>query len=201
MSEPQPPTFPARPINGGALEGALPKIGKWRAEPKYNGWRALVHIPTGAMWNRFGKRLSIESEFTLALAQLREKFSVVQWADCEALERRHRIARGTLVLLDLIIPGFSYEKRREVLQLRGIQFAAVEQALAPDSLYAPPAILASGNFGFNAEHMWQLCLDANAKFGCEFYEGIVMKRCDAVYPIQLRSHNIETATWMKHRFL
>jgi hypothetical protein len=195
-----PPTFPARPVNGGALERALPKIGKWRAEPKYNGWRALVHIPTGAMWNRFGQRLSIESEFASALAQLRKKFSVMQWADCEALERRHKIARGSLIVLDLIIPGFTYEKRREVLTC-GIRLTAIDQILASDSLCAPPSLLASDNFAFNAERMWQLCLDANTKFGCEFYEGIVMKRCDAVYPTQLRSPNIETPAWMKHRFL
>ncbi len=45
-----PPTFPARPIRGGKLELAPKKSGVWFAEPKYNGLRALVHTPTGAMW-------------------------------------------------------------------------------------------------------------------------------------------------------
>ncbi len=42
----QPVTYPARPINGGPLELAPPNPGRWCYEPKYNGWRALVHAPT-----------------------------------------------------------------------------------------------------------------------------------------------------------
>ena len=49
-----PITYPARPINGGPLEKARPKHGEWFYEPKYNGWRALVHVPTGTMFNRHG---------------------------------------------------------------------------------------------------------------------------------------------------
>ena len=33
----QPGTYPARPINGGPLELAPPKPGRWYYEPKYNG--------------------------------------------------------------------------------------------------------------------------------------------------------------------
>ena len=47
-------TFPARPIQGGRLDLAPPKRGLWFAEPKLNGWRALIHTPTGTMWNRHG---------------------------------------------------------------------------------------------------------------------------------------------------
>ena len=79
-----PPTFPARPIRGGKLELAPKKSGVWFAEPKYNGWRALVHTPTGAMWNRHGQRLTIEREFESALDQLRPLAeSGFVWADCE----------------------------------------------------------------------------------------------------------------------
>ena len=63
----RPPTYPARPINGGGLELAPPKPGQWRYEPKYNGWRALVHAPTGSMFNRYGQPLSIAAEFGRAL--------------------------------------------------------------------------------------------------------------------------------------
>ncbi len=60
---PRPITFPARPIQGGKLDKAPKKTGLWFAEPKFNGWRALVHCPSGTMWNRHGGRLSIEREF------------------------------------------------------------------------------------------------------------------------------------------
>jgi len=36
-------TYPARPVNGGPLERALPKSGTWLYEPEHNDWRALVH--------------------------------------------------------------------------------------------------------------------------------------------------------------
>ena len=67
----RPCTYPARPLNGGPLERALPKPGQWHYEPKYNGWRALVHAPSGTMFNRYGQRLTIQREFATALAALR----------------------------------------------------------------------------------------------------------------------------------
>jgi hypothetical protein len=103
---PKPPTYPARPIGGGRLELVPKKPGLWHAEPKYNGWRALVHCPTGTMWNRHGGRLTIAREFKNALDRLRALSNQgLEWADCEALERRHSIGRGTLVVLDRIICG------------------------------------------------------------------------------------------------
>ena len=34
---------------------------EWHArhEPKYNGWRALVHAPSRTMFNRYGERLTV----------------------------------------------------------------------------------------------------------------------------------------------
>ena len=63
-------TYPARPIQGGRLELAPPKRGLWYAEPKLNGWRALIHTPTGTMWNRHGAMLTIADCFRPALAAL-----------------------------------------------------------------------------------------------------------------------------------
>ena len=103
----RPCTYPARPLNGGPLERALPKYGQWHYEPKYNGWRALVHAPTGTMFNRHGQRLIIQREFATALAALRalrlsNGAGVVEWYDCEALERRHALGRGSLLVFDYI---------------------------------------------------------------------------------------------------
>ena len=38
-------TCPAQPIQGGRLELAPRKRGLWFAEPKLNGWHALIHTP------------------------------------------------------------------------------------------------------------------------------------------------------------
>ena len=111
----RPPTYPARPINGGPLEWAPPKPGVWCYEPKYNGWRALVHAPTGAMFNRRGQPLSIAAEFGRALKRLRGAALIadgiaLEWFDCEALDRRHGLGRGTLLVFDYIqAPGVAGE--------------------------------------------------------------------------------------------
>ena len=88
---------------GGRTELAPPKRGLWYAEPKLNGWRALIHTPTGTMWNRHGDLLTIAEFFRPALAALAKLADQrIVWADCEALERRHNLGRGTLVVLDFV---------------------------------------------------------------------------------------------------
>jgi hypothetical protein len=79
---------------------APPKRGQWYSEPKLNGWRAMIHTPTGTMWNRHGALLTIADCFRPAPASLAKLASRgLVWADCEALERRHNLGRGTLVVL------------------------------------------------------------------------------------------------------
>src|SRR5256885_7859769 len=86
MTAPSLLTYPARPIQGGRLELAPPKRGLGYAEPKLNGWRGLIHTPTGAMWNRHGALLTIAKCFRPALGALAKLASRgLVWADCEAL--------------------------------------------------------------------------------------------------------------------
>jgi len=189
----QSPTYPARPLNGGALECARPKRGDWRAELKWNGWRALVHRPSGAMFNRQLERLSIELEFHHALAALRSLSTLPDWIDCEALSRRHGIGKGTLILLD-IIDGerWPYVARRRVMQSAAIELKPGQRP-ASDALYIGPSYS-------DAELLWNEARDANSAFGCDFYEGIVCKRADAPYPVQRINASRETADWIKHRW-
>ena len=116
MTAPTLLTFPARPIQGGRLELAPPKRGLWFAEPKLNGWRALIHTPTGTMWNRHRSLLTIADCSRPALAALAKLGnSGLVWTDCEALERRHNLGRGTLVVLDVSLESRTptYEQRRD----------------------------------------------------------------------------------------
>ena len=132
------PSFPARPINGGELPLAHPKIGRWAIEPKYNGWRTLVNLPTGVMFNRHGKRLTIEKEFASAINVLRDALAyVTDWIDCEALERRHGIGRGTLMAFDFlplsdrsrcIDRSFTYLERRHHLSALPVLIADEQPA-------------------------------------------------------------------------
>jgi hypothetical protein len=121
-----PPWFAARPVNGGPLNLAQPKRGDWDYESKINGWRTWVHVPTGTMFNRHNQRLSIEGQFTTALRILREVFACFpatdgwnqrEWADCEGLERRHNLGKGSLIVLDIPNHPLPYTARNDFLQL------------------------------------------------------------------------------------
>jgi ATP-dependent DNA ligase len=199
---PTPPTYPARPIGGGRLEIAPRKSGHWHAEPKYNGWRALVHCPSGTMWNRHGARLTIAREFGSAVEQLRSLAPLgLEWADCEALERRHAIGRGTLVVLDWIIPDATYLERREFLaaNIETERLSLGEWSTFPsNALVLTPSLADEGD----AVHaLYNALKERNRALGSPFYEGVVMKRANSQYPIQLRSDSEEFRGWVKHRFL
>lgn len=194
---PNPPTFPARPVNGGPLPKARPKCGVWAVEPKVNGWRTLVHVPTGTMWNRHGIRLSIAREFKPAL-EILAKTLAFEWADCEALERRHRIGRGTLIVLDAIPDGANrtapYTDRRLCLEAVLDGFLRPD-CFATDSVYLIPSFPES-----HAAQLWGLLQQLNRDAKCDFYEGLVAKRTNAPYPTQSLSSTRETTDWVKHRW-
>ena len=110
----QPITYPVRPVNGGPLNKAPAKAGRWFYEPKYNGWRAMIHAPTGRMFNRHGRAFSIAQEFAKAVALLQQ--SPFVWFDCEALERRHAIGQSALRVFDYIsLEGEAYLHRKQSL--------------------------------------------------------------------------------------
>ena len=197
-------TFPARPIQGGRLELAPPKRGLWFAEPKLNGWRAMIHTPTGTMWNRHGALLTIAECFRPALANLRLLAGAgIVWADCETLERRHNLGRGTLLVLDLVPQSgaLSYLERRQLLESL-LESPAVFADGEPNAAHVPqnaailiPALLAATPDVALAFYRGLRAL------GCDFFEGVVMKRADSPYPVQLRSTTEEFRGWVKHRLL
>ncbi len=206
MTAPRLLTFPARPIQGGRLELAPPKRGPWYAEPKLNGWRALIHTPSGTMWNRHGTLLTIAECFQPALAALAELGdSGLIWADCEALERRHNLGRGTLVVLDGVPESGtpSYEQRRAILE----SLLPCDPVFAGDMSRAVPcgAVVLTQTIraDSHAEALtfYQRLRATNRLLGCDFFEGLVMKRADSAYPVQLRSAREECRGWVKHRFV
>lgn len=206
MTAPPLLTFPARPIQGGRLDLAPPKRGLWFAEPKLNGWRALIHAPTGTMWNRHGTLLTIADCFRPALASLAKLASRgLVWADCEALERRHNLGRGTLVVLD-VIPEFgtpTYEQRRAMLE----SLLRCDPVFDGDSSRTVPCgavvLTPARRVDSHADAFayYQRLRAASHEFGCDFFEGVVMKRADSAYPVQLRRPTEEFCGWVKHRFL
>lgn len=207
MIEPTLLTYPARPVNGGHLRHALKKVGAWSYEPKYNGWRAELHVPTGAMWNRHGKRLSIAAEFAEAAAILKK--TPFEWLDVEALERRHNIGRGSLIVLDSPIADCGlriadYISRRVNLHTHLIKAGLAEYiwvdhfAVRDNRVYLPPSYMPQDA---GPEYLWEVLQESNREYGCQFYEGLVAKRNDSLYPIQLNDPDQTFSGWMKHRFV
>ena len=199
-------TYPARPIQGGRLDLAPPKRGLWFVEPKLNGWRAIIHTPTGTMWNRHGALLTIADCFRPALAAL-AKFASrgLVWADCEALERRHNLGRGTLVVLDVIPESCTpiYTARRAMLEsllpCDPVFDGDTSRPVPSGAVVLTPARRIDSHA--DALAFYQRLRDANRVMGCDFFEGVVMKRADSAYPVQLRSVTEEFRGWVKHRFL
>ena len=206
MNAPPLITYPARPIQGGRLELAPPKRGVWYAEPKLNGWRALIHTPSGMMWNRHGTLLTIADCFRPALAELAKLAGRgVMWADCEALERRHNLGRGTLIVLDVVPESGTpnYEQRRAVLE----SLVATDAVFRGDASRPVPcgAVVLTPTMGVDSQSdglaFYQRLRAANRGLRCDFFEGVVMKCAASQYPVQLRSATEEFRGWVKHRFL
>lgn len=194
-----PIAFPARPRKGGPLDLAI-KAGAYGSsepwlEPKFNGWRAMIHTPSGAMFNRQRAELSIRGEFAEALARLRDV--PFEWLDCEALDRRHEIGRGALIVLDWIVrdPGINYRDRRRLLatQLYCTAEVDMELFLEEGSAYLSPS------YPFSvAQPLWLRLQKLNEQLGCVFYEGVVAKQPRSSYPIQSVSPEKEFPDWVKH---
>ena len=196
-------SYPARPIQGGKLDRAPKKIGLWYAEPKYNGWRAVVHCPSGAMWSRHGGRLSIAGEFDAALAALKKLSNAgLVWADCEAMERRHKVGRRSLIVLDCIpdLGSQIYEDRRVFLEsLLPLERMSLGEGTMPeDSVLLAPSIAETNG---QALQLYRSLEAINRSVLTDVFEGVVMKRAVSAYPVQLRSPDEKCRFWQKHRYL
>lgn len=182
-------SYPARPLQGGKLDRAPKKTGLWYAQPKYNGWRALVHCPSGTMWNRHGGWLSIAHEFDAALRELQKLAEAgLIWADCEAMERRHNVGRRSLIVLDWIPEDGSpvYEERSVSLKsLLPLEWMSAGEGTIPaDSLLLTPSMAHADGA---ALRLYRSLKSINCTARADVFEGVVMKRGGSLYPVQLRS--------------
>ena len=192
---------PARPISGGNLQLAPEKSGDWRYEPKYNGYRAIFDL-NGQIYNRHQTPLDprVAKEFEWARGRLAEAwprgltvpkpYQERGLIDFEGLERRHLLAKGTLVVLDLIPDrqtSVPYSFRRAMLE------AYPEAPLDPRQ-WQPKSLYRAPSFRDGLE-LWKKLRELNVG---DFYEGVVAKRADSNYPIQYSEK--EFAGWVKHRW-
>jgi hypothetical protein len=191
-----------RPLNGGNLErgGIIPPWPK-AYEFKLNGWRLMVHTPTGMCWNRHLESSSITDEFKEALAKLKQ--CPFEWLDCEALSRRHKIGKGTLVVLDIPIGMLTYEQRHKQIVEHFQQMMLWPNLVKENEVYCLPSL--TDWHGKWPEATWRIMQGQNTHHGLTgenvFFEGLVCKRLDSKYAMQLRSSKEESSAWIKHRFV
>jgi ATP-dependent DNA ligase len=189
-----------RPTTGGPLTQETIDLlpGEWAWEPKQNGWRALIHIPTLTVYNRHGELMSIAHEFQEALKQIERLRTLLpyQWLDCEMLGRRHPMKKGHIVVFDSIGECddlYSYEVRHEslrwVFDRLGDSYDRIE-------------LIESDRIGIATHPLktWEILQEENHRYGCDYYEGLVAKRVDSPYEMQLVSPNKKTTSWVKFRF-
>lgn len=99
--------------------------------------------------------------------------------------------QGSLVLIDLPMLKLPLEARGYVM--RNLFCPAIDHVAQRNTVYSVPQYS-------DGPAMWSDLKLENATLGCEFYEGLVAKRADSLYPIQLRSPDQEFPFWMKHRW-
>ena len=183
-------TYPAKP----AFQDEPQTWGDaWTIQPKFNGWRALVHITDGApeLWNRHGERLTIADNFTAALMELCRVFPTGTWLDCEALERRGSIT-GTLVVFDVVMDGTHSE--------RMAWLANYMTPLAWNILPASNSAVLCGTVpATEARKFFTTFAKINAKRKDDALEGAVAKRKDSIYPVQLTTPHRVCNDWQKFR--
>ncbi len=215
-----PPFYPARPINGGPLDKALPKSNgaTWFYEPKLNDWRALLHRETGAMFNRKLEPLSIAGQFGNAYHILHDAINdpALDWLNVMCLGRRIPLGKGSIVLLDAPeAPGDWTARQERLHQLVEVGVAqpwAHEQFPPPENsvltfAYNYETVEQQARRGFKPDadtdpmSAWTRLQAINRKLGYPLFEGLVAKRADSHYPIQKRSPDVEFPYWIKHRWL
>lgn len=162
------------------------------------------------MFNRHGQRMTIEKEFSAALALLSEAalwwtpqpVCDLEWLDCEGLDRRHPVGRGTLIVLDAPLCPQIYRRRRWFLSdhLPHTSYLDIPERCEPNSVFLSYSLPADASTPQPGLSLWHELLVARDRLDCEFYEGVVAKRADSKYPVQLTSPEREFPYWVKHRW-
>ena len=185
--------YPMRPINGGSPGRAFVKDDQYYLQAKYNGWRVIVNAKTGKAYNRHRQPLSIDKAFKDPISQICDEYgSVAEWADCEGLERRHKVGLGTLILLDLVL-GVPDNERIKLIEREGVKpiFSEIPEN---GELYR----VANATKYTSALEVCNFLKQQNSELGSELFEGVVAKRIGHVYKKEFSQK--ENANWIKYRF-
>lgn len=195
---PQPPTYPARPMNAGRLEGSETLLGTWRYRPKWNGRRVLCHLPTMRTWNRELEEVGYQHPaFKKLQLMVGLRWPQCEWLDLEFLWGRSSVGKGAIIVLDYVIPTEHWELRQMVLhdifadnELGGLCLPEKEQ------VYWSSPLLEGME-----RRAWEAMQKINGELQTTIFEGLVAYEVTSEYPIQLFTPLKETPYWMKYRFI
>jgi hypothetical protein len=200
--------YPPAPLNGGSLESAPAKVGTWIWQPKPDDRRVVIHTPSRTIWNQYGQ-LSVANDsekFEVALDRLENVSFFAEWLDAGLMEYRNDMMRGCIIVFDLIERGLTSDERRERLAVTfdPLPWATelVGTAEARNQVYLIPQWCPDryvGGFGVHPMELYDRLKNENAQLDRKFYEGLVAKRADSLYPFGNRPKQ-QTADWIKHRF-
>lgn len=198
--------YPPAPLNGGPLQDAPAKVGSWVWQPKVDDWRAVLHVPTGTVWNQYGRPSSIADKFKAPLGFLAVQFDPeVQWLDVGMMENRHDLMRGCIIVLDWITAGKTFGQRRGHLRcaLPSLPFD-VSRLLAETGGQVRDSVYLISQWDNCEDRADALKKEAwlqneNAIIGHKFYEGMVAKKRDSLYTFG-RKPKQKVPDWIKHRF-
>lgn len=202
--------YPPAAANGGPLETAPPKVGEWVWQPKVDDWRAVIHVPTGTVWNQYGKPSSITDKFKPALESLRALSNdAFTWLDAGLMENRHELMRGCIIVFDLIdnvIPFWGrrlwLEKAYPVLpEDMSLVLAGFYDDGKPGPMRDQVRLISQRENLNDYDATWRYyswLQDENKRIGHKFYEGLVAKRADSQYLFGRKPKQV-TPDWIKHR--
>ncbi len=198
------PFYPHRPINGGDPNilgfgyGFDPM--SWDVEPKLDGCRVIVHLPTGAVFSRHGSQFSRADLLQKAVSKLQNRLApwkdklgsdgnpLFEWVDCEALVGKgHDNGKGSLVVIDVVANGDLTARAEYFHHIKPFPLTG---AALPDALYRMPRTpLRKG------KALWNRLIKVGSLF-----EGIVLKRRNSQYAMNWTNPAKESSSWVKQRF-
>jgi hypothetical protein len=200
--------YPPAPLNGGPLEHAPAKVGAWIWQPKVDDWRAVLHVPSGTVWNQYGQPSSILGKFTIALESnfmTAAGMYGLEWLDVGMMENRHDLMRGCIIVLDWIVAGEPLSTRRGILErFFPVLPFDVSRLLAETGGQVRDSVYLISQWTNVETQTDALKREAwlrneNDCIRHKFYEGLVAKREDSLYLFGSKPKT-KCPAWIKHRF-
>lgn len=139
--------------------------------------------------------MSIEADFKVATWAL--SLSPFEWVVCEALQRRHHLAQGSLFIIDFMDKHLSMIQRHKSLR----DFFPVHEYMTVPNQNEVYLIDQFEKTNQELFDIWSNMIEFNATHGAEFYEGFVATDRDSKYQHQLQSPSKTTDKIQKYRFI